>query len=59
MIAGWLTPTRCVNPSPTFEGAVLEAENRRRDYLLTGDSRYLAQFLANLDRIPAATRKDH
>ncbi len=39
-------------------GAVLEAENRRRDYLLTGDSRYLTQFVDNLDKIPlASTRK--
>ncbi|MBV9104606.1 MAG: PAS domain S-box protein [Verrucomicrobia bacterium] len=38
-------------------GAVLEAENRRRDYLLTADARFLEQFLANLDRIPTVTRK--
>jgi PAS domain S-box-containing protein len=54
----WVTHTHQVRQSiADLEGAVLEAENRRRDYLLTGDSRDLAQFLANLDKIPAATNK--
>jgi len=54
----WVTHTHQVRQSiADLEGAVLEAENRRRDYLLTGDSRDLAQFLANLDKIPSATSK--
>jgi PAS domain S-box-containing protein len=54
----WVAHTHQVRQSiADLEGAVLEAENRRRDYLLTGESRYLAQFLANLDSIPAATGK--
>ena len=57
MTAGSRIPTKFVNPSPTSEGAVLEAENRRRDYLLTGDSRDLTQFLVNLDRIPTDHQK--
>jgi PAS domain S-box-containing protein len=54
----WVAHTHQVRQSiADLEGAVLEAENRRRDYLLTGDARDLAQFLSNLDRIPSATRK--
>jgi len=54
----WVAHTHQVRQSiADLEGAVLEAENRRRDYLLTGDSHDLDQFLANLDRIPAASRK--
>jgi CHASE3 domain sensor protein len=53
----WVAHTHQVRQSiADLEGAVLEAENRRRDYLLTGDSRDLAQFLTNLDRIPSATK---
>ena len=53
----WVTHTHQVRQSiADLEGAVLEAENRRRDYLLTGDARDLAQFLSNLDRIPSATK---
>ncbi len=54
----WVAHTDQVRQSiADLLGAVLEAENRRRDYLLTGDSRYLAQFLENLDKIPLVTRK--
>ncbi|MBV8142293.1 MAG: PAS domain S-box protein, partial [Verrucomicrobia bacterium] len=54
----WVAHTDQVRQSiADLHGAVLEAENRRRDYLLTGDSRYLAQFLTNLDRIPTVTGK--
>ncbi len=54
----WVAHTDQVRQSiADLLGAVLEAENRRRDYLLTGDSRYLAQFLANLDKIPLVTGK--
>src|ERR1700730_7604933 len=53
----WVAHTHQVRQSiADLEGAVLEAENRRRDYLLTGDARDLAQFLSNLDRIPSATK---
>ena len=54
----WVAHTDQVRQSiADLLGAVLEAENRRRDYLLTGDSRYLTQFLDNLDKIPLVTRK--
>jgi PAS domain S-box-containing protein len=54
----WVVHTNQVRQSiADLLGAILEAENRRRDYLFTGDSRYLAQFLAGLDRIPSATKK--
>src|SRR6202042_3016452 len=54
----WVAHTDQVRQSiADLLGAVLEAENRRRDYLLTGDSRYLTQFLDNLDKIPSATGK--
>jgi PAS domain S-box-containing protein len=54
----WVAHTHQVRQSiADLLGAVLEAENRRRDYLFNGDSRYLAQFLAGLDRIPPATKK--
>jgi PAS domain S-box-containing protein len=37
--------------------AVLGAETRRRDYLLTGEPKYLAQFLGGVDQIrPAVTK---
>src|ERR1700730_5214358 len=54
----WVAHTHQVRQSiADLLGAVLEAENKRRDYLFNGDSRYLAQFLAGLDRIPPATKK--
>src|SRR3984957_6436369 len=54
----WVAHTHQVRQSlAVLLGAVREAENRRRDYLFNGDSRYLAQFLAGLDRIPPATKK--
>src|ERR1700730_15707613 len=54
----WVAHTHQVRQSiADLLDAVLEAENRRRDYLFTGDSRYLAQFLSGLDRIPPATKK--
>ena len=40
-----------------LRGAVLDAEYRRRDYLFSGDSRYLEDFLADFDRIRPATQK--
>jgi PAS domain S-box-containing protein len=40
-----------------LRGAVLDAEYRRRDYLFSGDFRYLEDFLADFDRIRPATRK--
>jgi CHASE3 domain sensor protein len=40
-----------------LRGAVLDAEYRRRDYLFSGDFRYLQDFLADFDRIRPATRK--
>ncbi len=54
----WVAHTHQVRQSiADLLDAVLEAENRRRDYLFSGDPRYLAQFLAGLDRIPPATKK--
>ena len=56
----WVAHTHQVRQSiADLLDAVLEAENRRRDYLFTGDSRYLAQFLSGLDRIPPATKKNN
>jgi PAS domain S-box-containing protein len=54
----WVAHTHQVRQSiADLLDAVLEAENRRRDYLFTGDYHYLAQFLSGLDRIPPATKK--
>ena len=54
----WVAHTHQVRQSiADLLDAVLEAENRRRDYLFTGDSHYLAQFLSGLDRIPPATKR--
>jgi PAS domain S-box-containing protein len=54
----WVAHTHQVRQSiADLLGAVLEAENRRRDYLLTADPRSLAQFLANLDRISPTTKQ--
>jgi PAS domain S-box-containing protein len=54
----WVAHTHQVRQSiADLLGAVLDAEYRRRDYLLNGDARYLAEFLTDLDRIPPATRK--
>src|SRR6476661_4252331 len=54
----WVAHTHQVRQSiADLLSAVLEAENRRRDYPLTGDARYLTQFLANLDRIPTTTKR--
>src|SRR5205823_4563618 len=46
----WVAQTNQVRQSiADLLSAVLETENRRRDYLFTGDARYLAQFLSGLD----------
>jgi PAS domain S-box-containing protein len=54
----WVAQTNQVRQSVAdLLNAVLETENRRRDYLFTGEARYLAQFLSGLDRIRPAARK--
>ena len=57
MTAGWLTPIRCVNPSPISWVRSWRPKTGGETIFFTGDSRYLAQFLAGLDRIPPVTRK--
>ena len=54
----WVAHTHALRQSiADLLNAVVETENRRRGYLLTGDRQYLQQFLASIDQIRPAVKK--
>jgi PAS domain S-box-containing protein len=54
----WVSQTHALRQSiADLLNVVVETENRRRGYLLTGDRQYLEQFLARIDQVRPAVQK--